>query len=154
MQKICQKYVTNYFICCKFKVYNIQKLKLLISFSIFEKKRSNFSINVIVNFSKCCRKNRIFETILIVVNKLIKKNSTRSMKSINTKNWLKILHRKIFNCYELSKSIIRLIALGRVLALYPRIDRVGLGTILWNPTQEQGPRRKPNPRIGFFILEL
>ena len=106
MKKTCRKYVTNCSICKKTKTYNVQKQKLLFSFSIFEKKWTNLFMNFVMNFSKCRKKNKIYKNILIMIDRFTKKKIYEFMKFMKTKNLLKILHRRIFNCYDFSISII------------------------------------------------
>ena len=106
MKEACRRYVTNCSICRKVKAYNTQKQRLLAPLPIFEKKWIDLSMNFVMNLPKCRRKNRVYENILIVMNRLIKKKIYESMKFMNTKNLLKILHRRIFNCYEFSRFIV------------------------------------------------
>ena len=106
MKKTCRQYVTNCSICRRVKVYNIQKQKLLTSLSILERKWIDLSMNFVVNLLKCRRRNRIYENILIVVNRLIKKRVYESMKLMNTKNLWEVLHWRIFSCYEFLRFIV------------------------------------------------
>lgn len=77
LKKTCRKYVTNCFVCRKSKAYNTQKQKLLIFLPIFERKWIDLFLNFVVNLLKCRRKNKIYENILMIVNRLIKKKNLR-----------------------------------------------------------------------------
>ena len=106
MKKTCRRYAINCSICRRAKAYNTQKQKLLISLLVFESKWIVLSMNFVMNLSKCRRRNRIYENILVIVNRLTKKRIYESMNFMRTEDLLKIMHRKIFICYELSSSIV------------------------------------------------
>ena len=106
IKETCRRYATNCSICRRAKAYNTQKQRLLTPLPIFERKWIDLSMNFVMNLPKCRRRNRIYENILIVVNRLIKKKIYESMRLMSTEDLLKILHRRIFSCYEFPKSIV------------------------------------------------
>ena len=63
-------------------------------------------MDFVVNLSKCRRKNRIYENILVVVDRLTKKRIYESMSSMETEDLLEAMHKRIFSCYGLSNSIV------------------------------------------------
>jgi hypothetical protein len=106
MKKDCKKYVINCVSCQRFKVYNNQKQKLLTSLFIFQRKWRDLSLNFVIKLSKCHRRNRTYENILIIVDKLTKRRLYKFMTDIETKIVLKVLERRIFSTYDLSNFLI------------------------------------------------
>lgn len=106
MKNDCRRYATNCFIYRRTKVYNISKQDLLTSLSISQRKWMNLSFDFVTKLSKCRRRNQIFENILVIVDRLIKRKLYESMMNIETQNLFNAFKRRVFCCYDLSISLI------------------------------------------------
>ena len=106
MKKNCRKYAVNCSICKRSKAYNDQKQKLLTSLFISQRKWRDLFLNFVIKLSKCHRRGRIYENILMIVNKLTKHKLYESMTEIKIKTILKIFERRVFSIYDLSDSIV------------------------------------------------
>lgn len=73
MTDTVSRYVKNYYICKRFKIYKENKYEFLNFLSISEKYWQNIFIDFITFLFIYFRFNRKFEHIIIVVNKLFKK---------------------------------------------------------------------------------
>ena len=105
MKKNCRRYAVNCSICRRSKAYNDQKQKLLTPLFISQKKWRDLFLNFVVKLPKCHRRGRIYENILMIVNRLTKRRLYESMTEIKIKAVLKILERRVFSTYDLSDSI-------------------------------------------------
>lgn len=106
MKEACRRYATNCSICRRSKAYNTQKQGLLAPLPIPERKWIDLSLDFVVNLPKCRRRNRIYENILMVVDRLTKRRIYEPMSSMGTEDLLKALQRRIFSCYGLPRSIV------------------------------------------------
>jgi hypothetical protein len=106
MKDDCRRYATNCFICRRTKIYNTSKQDLLTSLSIFQRKWTDFSFDFVTKLSRCKRRNQVFEKILVIVDRLIKRKLYKSMTSIETQDLFDAFKRRVFCCYELFISLI------------------------------------------------
>jgi hypothetical protein len=106
MKEDCRKYVINCVSCRRFKVYNNQKQRLLISLLISQRKWRNLSLDFVIELLKCHKQNRRYENILIIVDRLTKRRLYEFMTNIKTKIILKDLKRRIFLTYDLSNFLV------------------------------------------------
>lgn len=63
-------------------------------------------MNFVIKLPKCHRRGRIYENILIIVNRLTKRRLYESMTEIRINAVLKILKRRVFSTYGLPDSIV------------------------------------------------
>ena len=106
MKENCRRYAVNCSICRRSKVYNDQKQRLLASLLISQRKWKDLSLDFVVKLSKCHRRDRIYENILMIVDRLTKRRLYESMAEIEIKAVLEILERRVFSIYDLSDSIV------------------------------------------------
>lgn len=106
MKEACRRYAANCSICRRAKAYNTQKQGLLASLPVPEGKWTDLSMDFVVDLPKCRRRNRIYENILVVVDRLTKKRIYEPMGPMGTEDLLEAMHRRIFTCYGLPSSIV------------------------------------------------
>ena len=106
MKENCRRYAVNCSICRRSKAYNNQKQGLLAPLLIPQRKWRDLSLNFVIKLPKCHRRGRIYENILMIVNRLTKRRLYEPMAEIGTKAVLEVLGRRVFSTYDLPDSIV------------------------------------------------
>lgn len=88
MRDDCRRYVINCSTCRRSKAYNDRKQRLLAPLSIPQRKWTDLSLDFVVKLSKCHRRGRMYENILIIVDRLIKRRLYEPIADIGTKDVL------------------------------------------------------------------
>jgi hypothetical protein len=101
MKDDCRRYAINCITCRRTKVYNIQKQELLTSLLISNRKWLNLSLNFVKFLFECTRKNRTYRHILMIIDRLIKKQLYKFMMSLFTDELMNVMQRRMFFTYEL-----------------------------------------------------
>lgn len=110
MKETSRRYATNCSICRMAKAYNTQKQGLLAPLPIPERKWIDLSMDFVVDLPKYRRRNRIYENVLVVVDRLTKRKIYEPMGPMTTEDLLEALHRRIsilssFTRYDLASRL-------------------------------------------------
>ena len=90
MAKHCKHYILNCLMCkCK-KAYTVQKQGLFNLLPI---------PNFVIKLLKCCKKNKIFQHILVVVDQLTKQHLYEPFKTLHTGEFIDAIHCCVFALY-------------------------------------------------------
>ena len=66
----------------------------------------DLSLDFVVKFSKYCHKNRTYQHILVIVDRLTKCCLYKPLKTLQTIEFIDVIYQKIFAMYSFSLTIV------------------------------------------------
>lgn len=99
MAKHCKQYASNCSMCRRTKVYTVQKQGFLNPLLISNRKWIDLSLDFVVKLPKCRRRNRIFQHILVVVDRLIKQRLYKPFETLYTSKFIDAMYCCVFAAY-------------------------------------------------------
>ena len=106
MPRDCKQYTTNCLVCRRTKAYNTKKQGLLNPLPIPSRKWIDLSLDFVVNLPECRRRNRNFQHILVVVDRLTKERIYKPLEGLSTSKFIEAMHRRVFSAHDYPLSIV------------------------------------------------
>ena len=106
MPQDCKQYATNCFPCRRIKAYTSKKQGLLNPLPIPNRKWMDLSLNLVVELPECRRRNRAYRHILIVVDRLTKRQLYEPLEGLTTGKLIETMHWRVFSAHGYPLSII------------------------------------------------
>ena len=100
MAKYCKQYASNYSICRHTKTYMVQKQSFFNPLPIPNRKWIDLLLDFVVKLPKCCRRNRVFQHILVVVDRLTKQWLYKPLKTLHTSKFIDAIYCCVFSLYR------------------------------------------------------
>ena len=100
MAKHCKQYASNCLTCRCTKAYTVQKQGLLNPLLIPNRKWMDLSLDFVVKLLKCCRRNRVFQYILMVMNWLTKQRLYEPLETLHTGKFINATYCRVFASYR------------------------------------------------------
>ena len=106
MPRDCKQYATNCSTCRRTKAYNTKKHSLLNPLPILSRKWMDLSLDFVVNLPECRRRNRTFQHILVVVDRLTKQRIYKPLEGLSTSEFIEAMHGRVFSAHGYPLSIV------------------------------------------------
>ena len=92
--------------CRRTKAYNTKKQGLLNPLPIPSRKWMDLSLDFVVNLPECRHRNRNFQHILVVVDRLTKRRIYEPLEGLSTSEFIEAMHRRVFSAHGYPLSIV------------------------------------------------
>ena len=106
MPRVCKQYATNCSTCRRTKAYTSKKQSLLNPLSIPNRKWMDLSLDFVMELPECHRRDRIFCHILVVVDRLRKRQIYEPLEGLSTSEFIEAMHRQVFSAHGYPLSIV------------------------------------------------
>ena len=106
MANHCKQYATNCATCRHTKAYNTKKQGLLNSLLIPNRKWMDLLLDFVVHLPECHRRNRVFQHILVVVDRLTKQQIYEPLENLSTSEFIDAMYRRVFSAHGFPLSIV------------------------------------------------
>ena len=99
MKDHCKRYVVNCSVCRRSKAYNDKKQGLLNPLPIPNRKWMDVSLDFVEFLPECRRRNRVYQHILVIVDRLTKRRLYEPLTSLSTDELMDAMSRILFSSY-------------------------------------------------------
>ena len=106
MIKHCKQYVSNCLTCRHTKAYMVQKQNLLNSLPIPNRKWMDLLLDFVVKLPKCCRRNWVFQHILMVVDRLTKQWLYELFETLHMSEFIDAMYYCVFALYKFPLTMV------------------------------------------------
>ena len=100
MAKYCKQYASNWSTCRRIKAYTVQKQGLLNPLPIPNRKWMDLLLDFVVKLPKYYRRNRVFQHILVVINRLTKQHLYEPLETLYTGEFIDVMYCCVFALYR------------------------------------------------------
>ena len=99
MKEHCKRYAVNCSVCRRSKAYNDKKQGLLNPLPIPNRKWMDVSFDFVEFLPECRRRNRVYQHILVIVDRLTKRRLYEPLTSLSTDELMDAMSRRLFSSY-------------------------------------------------------
>ena len=100
MAKYCKQYASNCLTCRRTKTYTIQKQGLFNPLLIPNRKWMDLLLDFVVKLPKYHKRNRIFQHIFVVVDRLTKQHLYKLLETLYTGEFIDAMYHCVFALYR------------------------------------------------------